>query len=84
MLGRNLNNAAREVEDAGPLGDLEDDPNVTDKKFPGNPTKSYRTREPVRVVGEVTGWRGHSAEELATMKAGLERLKEQGIEHIDD
>lgn len=67
-----------------PTGELEDDPNVTDKKFPGNPTKSYRTREPVRVVGEVTGWRGHSAEELATMKAGLERLKEQGIEHIDD
>jgi hypothetical protein len=67
-----------------PTGDLEDDPNVTDKKFPGNPTKSYRTREPVQVVGEVTNWRGHTPEELATMKDGLERLKAQGIEHIDD
>lgn len=67
-----------------PLGDLEDDPNVTDKKFPGNPTKSYRTRTPVRVVGEVTNWHGHSPQELTTMKGNLERLREQGIEHIDE
>ncbi len=67
-----------------PVGDLEDDPNVTDKKFPGNPTKSYRTRTPVQVVGEVTNWQGHSPEALARMKENLQRLKEQGVEHIDD
>lgn len=67
-----------------PTGLLEDDPNLTDKKFPGNPTKSYRTREPVRVAGEVTNWQGHSPEALKAMKNDLERLKELGVEHIDD
>src|SRR6188508_2352757 len=43
-----------------PTGPIEDDPNLTDKKYPGNPTKSYRSRDPIRVVGEVTGWQGHS------------------------
>lgn len=69
------------VEPAGPL---EDDPNVTDKKFPGNPTRSYRTRQPVRVVGEVTNWQGHSADELRAMKDAVALTAEQGIEHIDD
>jgi hypothetical protein len=39
-----------------PTGAFENDPNVTDKKFPGNPTRSYRSREPLRIVGEVTDW----------------------------
>lgn len=51
-----------------PTGEFMDDPNVTDKKFPGNPTKSYRSRQPLRVVGELTDWEGHSAEEIQTMK----------------
>lgn len=67
-----------------PTGLLEDDPNVTDKRFPGNPTKSYRTREPVRVVGEVTNWQGHSSEELNAMRDRVDLAAEQGIEHIDD
>lgn len=67
-----------------PTGAFEDDPNLTDKKFPGNPTKSYRTRDPLRVVGEVAEWQGHSAEALAAMKAALEELKRQGIEAIDE
>lgn len=67
-----------------PTGPIEDDPNLTDKKFPGNPTKSYRSREPLRVAGEVTGWQGHSPEELKAMRDGLERLKQQGVEPIDD
>ncbi|UYZ59815.1 NAD(+)--rifampin ADP-ribosyltransferase [Hymenobacter latericus] len=67
-----------------PTGPFEDDPNLTDKKFPGNPTKSYRTQHPLRVVGEVTDWQGHSPEQLNAMKAHLERLKEQGIEAIED
>jgi hypothetical protein len=67
-----------------PTGQIEDDPNLTDKKFPGNPTKSYRSRNPLRVSGEVTDWQGHSPEQLNTMNEHLERLKEQGIEAIED
>lgn len=67
-----------------PTGPIEDDPNLTDKKFPGNPTKSYRTRHALRVVGEITNWQGHSAEQLKAMKDHLEHLKELGIEAIED
>jgi len=67
-----------------PTGEIMDDPNLTDRKFPGNPTKSYRSREPLRVVGEVTDWVGHSPERLKEMKDHLERLREAGVEHIDD
>ncbi|MDF7776922.1 NAD(+)--rifampin ADP-ribosyltransferase [Sphingomonas sp. AOB5] len=66
-----------------PTGDYIDDPNLTDKKFPGNPTLSYRSREPLRVAGEVAQWQGHSPEQLQHMKDNLERLKAQGIEAID-
>ncbi len=52
---------------------FEDDPNLTDKKYPGNPTLSYRSKDPLRVIGEVLNWQGHSAEELKAMKDGLER-----------
>jgi rifampin ADP-ribosylating transferase len=67
-----------------PTGPIEDDPNLTDKKFPGNPTKSYRTKSPLRIIGEVNEWQGHSAEQLKTMRNFLDRLKEQGIEAIED
>ena len=67
-----------------PTGPIEDDPNLTDKKFPGNPTKSYRTRKPLRVIGEVTDWQGHTPEQLKAMKDHLERLKQLGIEAIED
>jgi rifampin ADP-ribosylating transferase len=67
-----------------PTGPIEDDPNLTDKKFPGNPTRSYRTREPVRVTGEMTDWEGHPPEVLQAMLDHLAVLKEQGIEAIDD
>ncbi len=67
-----------------PTGDIEDDPNLTDKKFPGNPTKSYRSLHAFRVIGEVTDWQGHSEEQLKTMKDHLAKLKEQGIEAIED
>jgi hypothetical protein len=66
-----------------PTGTIVDDPNLTDKKFPGNPTKSYRSREPLRVIGEVTEWQSHSPERLKEMKDHLERLKAEGIEAID-
>lgn len=67
-----------------PTGPIMDDPNLTDKKFPGNPTKSYRSREPLRVTGECTDWQGHSPEVLKAMKDNLERLKQLGVEAIDD
>ncbi len=67
-----------------PTGPIEDDPNLTDKKFPGNPTRSYRTQHPLRVVGEVPGWEGHSPEALQTMRDHLENLKRLGIEAIND
>ncbi len=69
------------VEATGPI---EDDPNLTDKKFPGNPTLSYRSKDPLRVIGEVIHWQGHSIEELANMKASVERLRQQGVETIED
>lgn len=67
-----------------PTGALEDDPDLTDKKFPGNPTKSYRSTEPFRVVGEVSAWQGHPAEQVKGMKDALERLKEQGVNSLND
>ena len=67
-----------------PTGPIEDDPNLTDKKFPGNPTKSYRSRDPLRVCGEIKEWQGHAPEQLNAMKEHLERLKSLGIEAIED
>jgi hypothetical protein len=67
-----------------PTGPFEDDPNLTDKKFPGNPTKSFRTRSPLRIIGEVMDWQGHSPEKLKAMKDGIERAKQLGIEAIED
>jgi rifampin ADP-ribosylating transferase len=67
-----------------PEGALEDDPNVTDKKFPGNPTRSFRTREPVMVVGEITDWVGHSPEQLHAMRDGLADLERRGLAVIYD
>lgn len=67
-----------------PTGPIEDDPNLTDKKYPGNPTKSYRSRNSLRVTGELTDWQGHSAEQLNAMKEHLEHLKKLGIEAIED
>lgn len=67
-----------------PTGEIEDDPNLTDKKFPGNPTKSYRSRKPIKVTGEVTDCNGHTPEQLKHMKDHLENLKRLGIEAIED
>jgi rifampin ADP-ribosylating transferase len=67
-----------------PTGALEDDPNVTDKKFPGNPTRSYRTRDPVRIVGEIVDWVGHSPEKLKAMRERLDERRRTGDYEIDD
>jgi rifampin ADP-ribosylating transferase len=67
-----------------PTGEFEDDPNVTNKRFPGNPTQSFRTREPLRVVGELANWAGHSPEQLQAMRDGLDDLRRRGAAHIED
>jgi rifampin ADP-ribosylating transferase len=67
-----------------PTGAIEDDPDLTDKKFPGNPTKSYRSTYPFIVVGEVTIWQGHPLDQVKTMKEYLEQIKEQGINSLND
>ena len=67
-----------------PTGQVEDDPILTDKKSPGNPTKSYRSGDPLRVTGKVTDWQGHSPEELNTMKENVERVSRVGVEAIED
>ena len=67
-----------------PTGPIENDPNLTDKKFPGNPTKSYRSRDPLLVTGELADWEGHAPDVLQAMKDNLERIKQLGIEAIDD
>jgi rifampin ADP-ribosylating transferase len=67
-----------------PTGAFEDDPNLTDKKFPGNVTRSYRTREPLRVLGEVVGWVGHDPEVLQAMRDHVAELARQGVEAINE
>ena len=67
-----------------PLGEIEDDPNVTDKKLPGNPTRSFRSREPIRIVGELHDWVGHSPEQIQQMRDGLAELRRRGADVILD
>lgn len=67
-----------------PTGPFEDDPNVTNKRFPGNVTRSYRTRHPMRVVDEVQTWEGHGPEALQAMLDNLTRLRDAGLDLIED
>jgi len=64
-----------------PTGEFEDDPNLTDKKFPGNPTQSFRSPAPLRVVGELVDWVGHAPEKLQAMRDAVQRI---GTGHIED
>ena len=88
--GAELATALAGLEDRGhiyevePLGPFEDDPNVTNKRFPGNITQSYRTRHPLRVVGEVDNWEGHDPETVKGMLDNLAQLREQGLDVIED
>ena len=66
-----------------PSGSYEDDPNLTDNKFPGNPTKSYRSKHPLKIVAEVTKWEGHSPELLYNMMEHLKKISKKGIKAID-
>ncbi|TFE00589.1 NAD(+)--rifampin ADP-ribosyltransferase [Jeotgalibacillus salarius] len=61
-----------------PLGDFENDPNVTDKRFPGNPTRSYRSKSSLRIIAELGSWERHSDEQINHMLTSLKTLREQG------
>lgn len=67
-----------------PTGPFEDDPNVTNKRFPGNPTRSYRTRQSLRIVGSVEDWQGHPPDVLRRMLESLEELRRRGLALIED
>jgi rifampin ADP-ribosylating transferase len=67
-----------------PTGPFTDDPNLTDKRFPGNPTKSYRSKDPLRVLSELADWQGHAPEVLQHMKDSLAKLEAEGRNQIDD
>lgn len=66
------------------LGELEDDPDLTNQKYPGNPSKSYRSTQPFRIVGEVTIWQGHTDEQIINMKKGIQDLNSQGITSLNE
>jgi hypothetical protein len=67
-----------------PTGPFEDDPNVTNKRFPGNVTRSYRTRHPMRIVGEVENWEGHSPAIVQGMLDSISQLRADGLDVIED
>lgn len=67
-----------------PTGPFEDDPNLTNKRFPGNPTRSYRTGHPLKIVGIVEEWQGHSEEVIGGMLASLRQLRSRGLAVIED
>jgi rifampin ADP-ribosylating transferase len=67
-----------------PTGLFEDDPNLTNKRFPGNPTKSYRSREALRVLGMVENWQGHPKDVIRQMLDSLQELGRRGLDTIED
>ena len=69
----------RKVYIVKPMREFENDPNVTDKKFPGNPTRSYRSQKPLKIVGEVTDWVRLTPEQLQNWHDRLANIKKEII-----
>ncbi len=67
-----------------PLGEFENDPNLTDKRFPGNPTRSYRSKSPLKIIAELGSWERHSDEEINNMLSSLKKLSDEGKNVIYD
>ncbi|MCM3742159.1 NAD(+)--rifampin ADP-ribosyltransferase [Oceanobacillus luteolus] len=67
-----------------PLGEFENDPNLTDKRFPGNPTRSYRSKSPLKIIAELRAWERHTDEEIDHMVTSLKKLSEQGKAVMED
>ena len=83
-VGVGVGDAPGRIYRVEPTGPIEDDPNLTDKRFPGNPTRSYRTKDPVRIVEEVLDWEPHPPEVLQGMLDHLEKLRHEGVEAINE
>ena len=84
MFGRRIKEGRERIYMVEHTGANEDDPELTDIKFPGNPTISYRSSQPFKMVGEVTVWQGHPPEQVKAMKDALEKLKDQGVNSLND
>ena len=67
-----------------PLSSFENDPNLTDKRFPGNPTRSFRSKSPLKIIAELSSWERHSDEEVNHMLTSLKKLSDQGKNVIYD
>lgn len=67
-----------------PSGEFENDPNLTDKRFPGNPTRSYRSKFPLKIIAELGSWERHSDEEINNMLSALKKLSDEGKNEIID
>jgi len=79
-----VGNSKGKIYTVEPTGPIDDDPNLTDMRFPGNPTRSYRSRAPLRVTGEVLKWEGHPPEMVQNMLDNIEELRRQGYDAIND
>lgn len=77
-------NARERIYVVEPTGDFENDPNLTDKRFPGNPTRSYRSNAPLKVVAELVAWERHLDDVIAHMRDSLEKLRHAGEDMIED
>lgn len=77
-----LNSGSPHVYEVEPLGDYADDPNVTDKKFPGNPTRSFRSTEPLRIIREVTDWKRLNDQDLQMWRERLAAIREDDDKKI--
>ncbi len=79
-----VNGTSERIYLVEPTGKFEDDPNVTDKRFPGNPTRSYRSQAPLRIVAELGKWERHSDKEIQGMQEALQKLQSEGNAVIFD
>ena len=78
------NNSKERIYIVEPLGEFENDPNLTDKRFSGNPTRSYRSKYPLKIIAELGSWERHSDEEISSMLSALKKLSEEGRNVIYD
>ena len=78
------NNSKERIYIVEPLGEFENDPNLTDKRFPGNPTRSYRSKYPLKIIAELGSWERHSDEEISSMLSALKKLSDEGRNVIYD
>ncbi|MBT2582845.1 NAD(+)--rifampin ADP-ribosyltransferase [Planococcus sp. ISL-109] len=79
-----VSNSPERIYIVEPIGEFENDPNLTDKRFPGNPTRSYRSKSPLKIIAELGSWERHSEEQINHMHDSIKKLREQGKAVIID